>query len=129
MFQEVIHLLSIRQKSLISQIVFKNNFLVVCVCLWSLNLISASKQTGQTESSTSKFHERNSKQAILKDNWKMVVTQLDKEPNYFLFNLENDIAEKNDLASKYPEKVTELKELMNQSRIPSQQFKFNNNEL
>ena len=45
------------------------------------------------------FHERNSKQAILKDNWKLVITQLDKEPNYFLFNLENDIAEKNNLAS------------------------------
>ena len=75
------------------------------------------------------FHENNSKQAILKDNWKLVITQLDKEPKYFLFNLENDIAEKINLASKYPEKVTELKELMNQSRIPSQQFKFNKNEL
>lgn len=74
------------------------------------------------------FHENNSKQAILKDHWKFVITQLNTEPNYFLFNLENDSAEENNLASIYPEKVAELKQLMKKSRTPSIHFKFKNNE-
>jgi arylsulfatase A-like enzyme len=74
------------------------------------------------------FHEKNSKQAIIKDNWKLVITKLSTEPKYFLFNIENDIAEEHNLASTHPEKVAELQKLMKQSRTPSQQFNFKKNE-
>jgi arylsulfatase A-like enzyme len=75
------------------------------------------------------FHEKNAKQAIRQDNWKLVITKLNQEPQYFLFNLENDSAEENNLASTYPEKVAELEQLMKTSRTPSKDFNFKKNEL
>jgi arylsulfatase A len=73
------------------------------------------------------FHENNSKQAIIKDNWKFIITKLNTEPRYFLFNLENDISEERNLISTYPEKAAELQELMKKSRTPSTVFNFKKN--
>ena len=74
------------------------------------------------------FHENNSKQAIIKNNWKFVITKLNTEPRYFLFNLENDESEEHNLVSTYPEKVAELEQLMKESRTPSKHFNFKKNE-
>jgi hypothetical protein len=41
-----------------------------------------------------------------------------------LYNLENDISEKNDLASKMPQKVTELAQILESSRTESDVFQF-----
>ena len=64
--------------------------------------------------------------AIRKGNWKLCLTNgsgglIIKErivkdssnvPKWQLFNLKNDLAEKHNLFDKYPEKVKELKELL-----------------
>jgi len=44
--------------------------------------------------------------AICKGNWKLYINQKSKKK--FLFDVFNDIGEKNDLSSRYPEKVNEL---------------------
>jgi arylsulfatase A-like enzyme len=44
--------------------------------------------------------------AIFKENWKLYINEKSKKK--FLFNLENDIEEKNDLSSRMPQKVGEL---------------------
>ncbi len=45
--------------------------------------------------------------AICKENWKLYINEKSKKK--FLFNLESDIEEKNDLSSGMPQKVDELK--------------------
>ncbi|MCH2208847.1 MAG: arylsulfatase [Lentisphaerales bacterium] len=58
--------------------------------------------------------------------WKAVRQKLHKNKNapIELYNLEQDLSEKNDLASKYPEVVDEFKKLMKKEHIPSEIFKF-----
>ena len=41
-----------------------------------------------------------------------------------LFNLEEDLAEEHDLASKHPEKVTQMKAMMEDAYTPSSDWKF-----
>jgi len=41
-----------------------------------------------------------------------------------LYNLKDDLEQKNNLASKYPEKVAEFRKLIRQAHVPSEQFKF-----
>ena len=45
--------------------------------------------------------------AVRVGDWKLIWYYTDKEPE--LFNLKNDLSEKNNLAKEYPEKVMELK--------------------
>lgn len=70
------------------------------------------------------FHELNGRQAIRQDNWKLIKYNVKKNENYQLYNLENDISETNDLASKMPEKVAELSKILESSRTDSEVFKF-----
>ena len=73
--------------------------------------------------------------ALRKDDWKIVRYDIEK-PNkktnatssYELYNLTQDIGEKNDLASQHPEKLAELLKLLKSAREPSpvQQWNFKN---
>ncbi|YCM43697.1 arylsulfatase [Verrucomicrobiaceae bacterium 227] len=67
------------------------------------------------------FFEGGGKRAVLQGPWKLVLfnTNKDANPKAELYNIETDLAEKNDLAKKHPEKVSALISQMNQARIPS----------
>jgi arylsulfatase A len=67
------------------------------------------------------FFEGGGKRAILQDSWKLILfnTNHDANPKAELYNLETDLAEKNNLAAKHPEKVSALISQMNQARTPS----------
>jgi arylsulfatase A len=67
------------------------------------------------------FFEGGGKRAILQDSWKLVLfnTNKDNNPKAELYNIEKDLAEKNNLAAKHPEKVSALISQMNQARTPS----------
>src|SRR5690606_21417240 len=66
--------------------------------------------------------------AIVKDNWKYIApskgtpymkltdTETGNLPEDQLYDLKNDIGEKNNVADRYPEKVAELKQLLNDQR-------------
>jgi arylsulfatase A len=70
------------------------------------------------------FHELGGRQALRQGNWKLVRYNVNKKENYQLYNLENDVAEKNDLASKIPEKVALLSKILKSSRTDSKIFQF-----
>lgn len=70
------------------------------------------------------FHEKGGRQAIRQKDWKLVRYNTKKNGNYQLYNLNEDPSENTDLATIYPEKVTELKQVLESSRIPSEVFKF-----
>ena len=70
------------------------------------------------------FHELNGRQAVLKDNWKLVKYNVKTKPTYFLFDLQNDIEEKNDLKETNTAKFEELKTIMDNARTASKHFKF-----
>ena len=70
------------------------------------------------------FHELNGRQAIRQGKWKLIRYNVNKKENYQLYNLKNDIAETNDLASKMPEKVAELSKILESSRTESEVFQF-----
>ena len=70
------------------------------------------------------FHEKGGRQAIRKDQWKLVRYNVNKNGNYELYNLKEDIGEENNLAETMPEKVTELAAILESSRTPSDVFKF-----
>lgn len=72
------------------------------------------------------FHEKGGRQAIRKDDWKLVkynVLQPEKT-TVELFNLKDDPSEENNLADKHPEKVQELSGLMESARTESEIFTF-----
>lgn len=71
------------------------------------------------------FHELGGRQAIRQANWKLIKYNVNKSGNYQLYNLENDISETNDLASKMPGKVVELSKILESSRTESEVFRFN----
>ena len=70
------------------------------------------------------FHELNGRQALRQGDWKLVKYNVNKNANYQLYNLKNDISETNDLASKMPEKVSELSKILESSRTESEVFQF-----
>lgn len=72
------------------------------------------------------FYERGGKRAIRQGDWKLIQyeTNRDLNPRTELFNLLEDISEKNDLAGRYPEKVSDLKMLMKQAHSPAAHPKF-----
>lgn len=72
------------------------------------------------------FHEQGGRQAIRKDNWKLVRLDV-KNPEKTrseLYDLSTDIGEQHDLAAKHPQLVTEMLELIEQSHRPSEVFPF-----
>tara|TARA_R110002012_G_scaffold283304_1_gene473500 strand:- start:13249 stop:14598 length:1350 start_codon:yes stop_codon:yes gene_type:complete len=70
------------------------------------------------------FHELDGRQAVRKDNWKLVKYGVKTNPKYFLFDLAKDPSETINLAEEKPEKLHELKMLLTNARTESQDFKF-----
>lgn len=72
------------------------------------------------------FMEKGGRQAIRKRNWKAVKYDMSDNPDapIQLYDLSVDIGEENDIASEFPEIVSEMKDLMKTSRTPSDDFKF-----
>ncbi|GHT70880.1 arylsulfatase [Bacteroidia bacterium] len=72
------------------------------------------------------FHEEGGKQAILKDNWKLIKLQVNNpdKTRYELYNLNSDPTEVLDVSKQYEGKVNELIRIMNQAHIPSFIFPF-----
>ena len=70
------------------------------------------------------FHEEGGKQAVRKDNWKLIKLNVNTEPYYELYDLSSDPTERMNLARQMPKKVAELQELINTSRSENLYFKF-----
>lgn len=73
------------------------------------------------------FYEQDGKQAVRKGKWKAV--RLNLHEDFYgspveLYNLEEDISEKNNVAEQYPEIVEDMLGLMKASHTPSDFFKF-----
>ncbi|MBO6536747.1 MAG: arylsulfatase [Balneolaceae bacterium] len=73
------------------------------------------------------FHELGGRQAVRKDNWKLVRYNVlnKKKIRTELYDLSNDVGETNNIASKYPEIVQELTSIMDSARTSSSVFPFN----
>ncbi|ODS40950.1 MAG: arylsulfatase [Candidatus Altiarchaeales archaeon WOR_SM1_79] len=64
-------------------------------------------------------------QAVRMGDWKGVRQNMFKgNMNTELFNLKDDIGEKNNVANKYPEIVKKIEQIMREARVPSEMFKF-----
>ncbi|MEN6456824.1 MAG: arylsulfatase [Prolixibacteraceae bacterium] len=72
------------------------------------------------------FHEQGGRQALRKDNWKLVRyhAQDPAKATTELYDLHADIGEENDVATQHPEVVADLLKLMGQARTPSDVFPF-----
>lgn len=72
------------------------------------------------------FHEHGGKQAIIKDRWKLIRLDVNnpQKEKYELYNLNADPAEIANVYSLYPEKVKELKNLMNKSHSKNKNWLF-----
>ena len=70
------------------------------------------------------FHELGGRQALRQGDWKLVKYNVNKNGNYQLYNLKNDISETIDLSSQRPEKVAELSKILESSRTESEVFTF-----
>jgi arylsulfatase A-like enzyme len=72
------------------------------------------------------FHERGGRQAVRKENWKLVRYNV-LEPKITateLYNLSTDLGEENNVAEEHPEIVEELSEIMKNARTESEIFTF-----
>ena len=78
------------------------------------------------------FYEQGGKQSMLsvRDGWKLVRLNMDtpKKIKEELYNINEDIAEENDLIAKYPQKADELRKLMESYRTESEMFNWKNKE-
>jgi arylsulfatase A-like enzyme len=70
------------------------------------------------------FHELGGRQAIRKDNWKLIRYNVDKREKYQLYNLEKDPSETINLAEQNQQLVLELAKILESSRTESKIFKF-----
>ncbi|CAM4209316.1 arylsulfatase [Zobellia roscoffensis] len=72
------------------------------------------------------FHEKGGRQAIRKGNWKAVKYDVFKGSGIpiQLYDISEDVSEKNNLAEKYPEVIEEMKALFKEARTPSEVFTF-----
>jgi arylsulfatase A-like enzyme len=72
------------------------------------------------------FHERGGRQAVRQEKWKFVKYQvLNKEKTeIMLFDLSNDMAERNNVADKHPELVAHFESILQKEHIESSLFPF-----
>ena len=72
------------------------------------------------------FHEQGGRQAVRKDNWKLVRYQVmdPRKTTTELYDLGTDLGEEHNVADKHPDVVQKLLKLMAQSRTPSDIFNF-----
>ena len=64
--------------------------------------------------------------AVRMGDWKGIRTNLGKKPDapVELYNLKDDIGEKNDVAKKHPDIVKRIEQIMKQEHVPSEGFPF-----
>ncbi|MEN9447785.1 MAG: hypothetical protein RJA25_1075 [Bacteroidota bacterium] len=74
------------------------------------------------------FHENGGKQAIRMGKWKVIKLNVNSpyKSTIELYDLDNDVAESNNLAEKHPEIVKQLLDLMNIAHTPNKFFSFRN---
>lgn len=74
------------------------------------------------------FHGAGGKQALLKDDFKLVVLQVNdtSKTSVELYNLKNDLGEKRNIAMDNPSMVKELSALARQAHVKSNTFPFKN---
>ncbi len=72
------------------------------------------------------FHELGGRQAIRKGKWKAVKYEVLENPEapLELYNLEEDIGEKNNIAMEHPDIVKEMQTIFENARTPSKVFTF-----
>jgi arylsulfatase A-like enzyme len=72
------------------------------------------------------FHEQGGKQAVRKGKWKAIRLQVKKDPNgpLELYNLQADPHEKNNVASRNPDIIRRMEQIMRQARTNSDVFLF-----
>lgn len=72
------------------------------------------------------FHAQGGKQAIRKGKWKAVRLNVieDRDSSIELYNLDEDIAEENDISDEHPGIIEEMDSLFKQAHIPSKLFPF-----
>ncbi|MEX0686965.1 MAG: arylsulfatase [Balneolales bacterium] len=70
------------------------------------------------------FHEQGGKQAVRKGPWKAVRLNVIQNPDapLELYNLDEDIAERNNVANQHPDIVEDMSNIMKEARIPSEIF-------
>lgn len=69
------------------------------------------------------FQEMNGRQAVRKGPWKLLHLNIrGKQPYYELYNLNSDPSECHNVLSQYPEKVNELKAIMQNARVENANF-------
>ncbi len=80
----------------------------------------------QHESMYWEFHENNGRQAVRKGDWKLVRynVSIPEKITTELYNLKTDLGEAHNVAAQNPKIVKELLEIMQNSRTPSDVFKF-----
>ena len=66
------------------------------------------------------YWEYNGKQAVRMDNWKAYRPGFEKPIE--LYNLEDDIGEQKDLASKHPKIIAKIEEILQTARTESELF-------
>ena len=71
------------------------------------------------------FHEQGKKQAVRMGNWKGIRLNVAKKPDgpIELYNLKDDIGEKNNVAGQHPEIAAKITGYMKTSRTPSEHWK------
>jgi arylsulfatase A-like enzyme len=72
------------------------------------------------------FHERGGKQAVRMGKWKAVRLKASANPNapIELYDLDKDIAEKNNIAAKHPEIVAKMNRIMKSARVHTDKWPF-----
>lgn len=72
------------------------------------------------------FHEMGGRQAVIKDNWKLIRLQVNQseKSKYELYNIHKDPGEIANVVALYPERVKELKKIMDEARTPNDHWKF-----
>lgn len=72
------------------------------------------------------FHEQGGKIGIRKGDWKAVIRDIDMTPRQptELYDLSNDISEKNNVSSANPDIVKKMEDIMKQAHTPSDIFPF-----
>lgn len=90
-----------------------------------LPALRGEKEQKQHEYLYWEFHEFGGKQAILKDDWKLIELDKNKESSRFeLYNIDKDPQEHKNLAQEYPDRVESLSQLMDSIRTTNENFQF-----
>lgn len=70
------------------------------------------------------FHGEGGRQAVRKGDWKAIIYNVSQDRRVRLYNLADDLGEKKDVASLYPDIVADMDSLIRLSHTPSEIFPF-----